>query len=149
MSWPPSVCLLQMVDYILYTQPYLFMGVLCHLCPSILLNVLWHLVAHQHLPRPIFHFIGIFIFIFWTAFFHCRSPYSHNFHILLHCLFFLPNSNLFMVFFNLIFLGAFPRDGFTCFIYAIFYFLSIAEHFVTKSSPEFSVLFLYQLFYKQ
>ena len=64
--------------------------------------------------------------------FHCLSPYFPNFHILLHCLFFLLNINLFMVFFNLIFWGAFPRDGFTCFIYAIFYFLSIAEHCVTK-----------------
>ena len=64
---------MQMVDYMFYTQPFLFMGVRCYLSNSILLNVLWHLVAHQ--LSIIFHFIGISTFILWTAFFHCVSPY--------------------------------------------------------------------------
>ena len=40
---------MQMVYYMLHTQPFLFMGVICYLCNNIPLNVLWHLVAHQHL----------------------------------------------------------------------------------------------------
>ena len=50
-------------------------------------------------------------------------------------------------FFNLTFWGAFPRDGFTCFIYAIVYFLFVAEHFVTKISLELSVPLLYKFLY--
>ena len=50
----------------------------------------------------------------------------------LHYLFFLHNNNLFIVFFNLTFWGAITRVRFTCFIYAIVYFLSIAEHLSQK-----------------
>ena len=64
--------------------------------------------------------------------FYCLSPYFPNIHILLHFLFFLLNNDLITVFFNLIFWGAFPKEWFTCFIHAIVYFLSIAEHFVGK-----------------
>ena len=48
---------------------------------------------------------------------------------------------------NLIFLGAFTRDWFTCFIDAIVYFLSINDHFVTIILAEVSVLFLHKFFY--
>ena len=79
-------------------------------------------------------YFHIFIFCY------CLSPYFLDFHIFLDCLFFVSNNNLFIVFFNLIFWAAVPRDGFTCFIYAIVYFLSIAEHFATKISLDLSVL---------
>ena len=79
--------------------------------------------------------------------FYCLSPFfSPNFHILLYCLFSLLYNNLFIVFFNLIFWGAFPGDGFTYFIYAIVYFLSVAEHIVSPISPQLSGLFLYKFF---
>ena len=78
--------------------------------------------------------------------FPCLSPYFPNFRILLHYLFFLLNNYLFIVFFNLTFWGAFTREGFTCFIYTIVYFLLIAEHFVSKTSPQFSLPFLYKFF---
>ena len=54
--------------------------------------------------------------------FPCLSPYFPNFHILLHYLFFFLNNYFFLAFFNLVFLGAFTREGFTYFIYAIVYF---------------------------
>ena len=92
-----------MVDNMSYTQPYLFMKVLCHLFPSTLSNVLWHLVAHLNLTQAHFFLYWHFYFHIWTAFFHCFSLYFPNCHIILHCLFFLLNNNLFMVFFYLIF----------------------------------------------
>ena len=137
---------MQMVYYMLHTQPFLFMRVIWHLCHNIILNMLWHLVAHQHLFMLIFHFISFFTFIFQTAFFHCLSPYFPNFHILLHYFFLLFNNNLFIVIFYIIFLGIFTGDGFTCFIDAIIYFLSIAEHVVTIISLELSVLYLNNFF---
>ena len=127
-------------------QPYLFMGVLCHLRHSIHSNVLWHIVIHQHLTWSNFLLYWHFHFHILDCLFSLSFPYFPYFHILLHCLFSLLNNHLFIVFFNLIFWGAFPRDGFTCFIYAIVYFLSIAEYFVTKISPEVSLLFLYKFF---
>ena len=52
--------------------------------------------------KLMFHFIDIFTLIFWTAFLLAFSIFP-NFHILLHCLFFILNNNLFIVFFNPIF----------------------------------------------
>ena len=63
-----------------------------------------------------FPFIGIFTFIFWTAFFHSFSPYFPNVHIILHHLFFLLNNNLFIVVFNLIFWGASYMHLSNCFL---------------------------------
>ena len=96
--------------------------------------------------KLIFHFIGIFIFIFWTALFHCLSPFFLNFHLLLHHLFFFFNNKLFTVFLPSLSLGTFTRDWFTCFIDAMVYFISIAEQFFTIISLELSVLFLETFF---
>ena len=69
-----------MVDYMLQTQPYLFMSVLCHLCHSILLNFLWHLVAHQNLTYAHFSLYWHFHFQILDCLFHYLST---NFFI--HC----------------------------------------------------------------
>ena len=51
-----------LVDHMVQTHHYLFMGVLWHLCHSILLMFYGILLL-------VFHFIGIFTLIFWTVFF--------------------------------------------------------------------------------
>ena len=85
------------------------------------------LVAHQHLTLLAFSlsYLDCVFIVFLLIFL-----ISHYFFIIF---FFLLNNNLFIVFTNLIFWGAFTREGFTCFLYATVYFLSIAEHFVTKT----------------
>ena len=95
MFFQPFFFFMQMFDYMLHTQPYLFMEVLCHLCPSMFYGIL--------LLKLIFHIIDIFTFIFWTNIFQCIFSYFPNFHILLHYLFFHLNSNVFIVFLNQIF----------------------------------------------
>ena len=71
------------------------------------------------------------------------SPYFPNFHLLLHYLFFLLNNNLFIVFFNLIFeVYSLEKGSHASYMELSTFFLN-AEHFVTKFSPEFSVLFLF------
>ena len=130
------------VVYMLHTKPYLFMGFLCHLCPSITFNVLWHLVAHKHLTWANFSLHWHFPFIFWTALCHCLSP------------FFLISTNFFTIyssFSTTINSLHFPTSIFEVHLletgsHAIVYFLSIDEDFVTKVSPEPSVLFLYKCF---
>ena len=84
-------------------------------------------------------YFGLPFFIVFLLVFLISHTYS---------LFILPSQQQFIhcICQTLFFLGAFTRDGFTCFIYAIIYFFSIAEHFVTKISPELNVLFLYKFF---
>ena len=108
---------------------FFFMGVLCH---SILYNVLWHLVATFNLSSC----FPVLAFSLFSLFPHTSSlSILNSQQQFVYCIFQPP------------FLGAFTRDGSTCFIYAIVYFLSIAEHFVTKNSPHLSVLFLYKFVY--
>ena len=84
-----------------------------------------------------------FCFHILDCLFHCLSHYFHNFHILLHYLFFLLNNNLFIVFFNLIFeVYSLEKGSHASYMELSTFFLN-AEHFVTKFSPEFSVLFLF------
>ena len=90
-----------------------------------------------------FSLFGIFTFIFWTVFFNVfRLIFLISTYLFIIYSFFW--TIIYSLYFQPDLWGAFTREGFTCFIYAIAYFISIAEHFVRKFSPEFSVLFLYK-----
>ena len=91
-----------------------------------------------------FHFISLFIVIFWNAFFHYLSPFS--LFPLTSSSFILSSQQQFIHCFPTSLLGTITRDWFTCFTDAIVYFLSIAEHFVAIISPELSVLLLNKFF---
>ena len=126
---------LQLFDYMLHTHPFLFIGVLCHLYPSILWNVYAILLLINIYLKFIIHvfglsYYGLSIIIFFV---------SQNFLIfntLLYFLFFLYTNNVSIVLFNLIFWGTFTRDRFTCFIDVNVYFLSISENISTIISLE-------------
>ena len=135
---------MQMVTCFTYSLIF-FMGVLCHLCHCILLNVSWHLIAHQRLTLA--HFS-----LYWYFQFHILDCPFIVFHLfsLIYTYFFIVYSpflkTIYSLYFQPHFWGAFPRDGFTYFMHAIVYFLSIAKHIVTQISPQLSVLFLYKFF---
>ena len=87
----------------------------------------------------IIHFIALFTFILLIFFFLNFFFLFPYFHMLLYYLFFLLNSNIFIVIFT--------RDWFICFLDVIVYFLFIVRRFATLMSTELSVIFLYMFCY--
>ena len=83
----------------------------------------------------IIHFIALFTFILLIFFFLNFFFLFPYFHMLLYYLFFLLNSNIFIVIFT--------RDWFICFLDVIVYFLCIAKGLAKIMSTELSVIFLY------
>ena len=101
--FPTNFFMVLMVYHILHTQPFLFIGVLCYICPNILLNVFYGILFPINLSS--FFTLLAFLRLFLDCLFHCPSPYFPNFHILPHYLFFFFNNHSFILIFNLILLG--------------------------------------------